>query len=219
MKRIILICFSIISVSCLAQENTNEELWSGLGTKMAFSKKFRVDLEHQVRFQNDFQEYNYSFTELGLNYKPIKRIRINGNYRHMFYERGLRHRYAIEGHYTIKPKNSKFYFHIRERFQSFVWNDDNSSTSNIRNLFTIGYKANNLVKIYTTQEWFYRLDNFNSFRTYRGSIGINWNFTKRLMLMTYYSYQKSINTTSNIVNHIIGLRGFYKIDLSKKKTE
>ena len=219
MKRIIFICFSIISISCFGQEEKNEELWSGIGTKLSFSKKVRLDLEHQVRFRNDFQEYNYTFTELGLNYKPTKKIRLNGNYRHMFYERGLRHRYAIEGHYTMKPKSSKFYFHIRERFQSFVWQDDNSSVSNIRNLFTIGYKVNSLAKIYTTQEWFYRLDNFNDFKTYRGTLGVTWNFTEKLMLMTYYSYQKSINSESNQENHIIGIRGFYKVDFSKKETK
>ena len=75
MKRIILICFSIISFSCLGQESQNEELWSGLGAKIKLIKKIRLDLEHQVRFQNYFQEYNYTFTEIGLNYKPTKKIR------------------------------------------------------------------------------------------------------------------------------------------------
>ena len=215
MKRVILIFLALAPIICIGQEN-NEDLWSGLGTKMSFSKKIRIDLEHQVRFQNDFKEYNYTFTEIGFNYKPIKNFRANGNYRHMYYERGLRHRYALEAHYTLKPQSSKFYFHIRERFQSFVWNDNNSSTSNIRNLFTLGYKLNALAKVYTTQEWFYRLDKVNGFRTYRGTLGVTWNFSKKLMLMTYYSYQKTINTSTNKINQIIGLRGFYKIDLSKK---
>lgn len=207
----------MISISCIAQIEKNEELWSGLGTKMSFNKKLRLDLEHQVRFHNNFKEYNYTFTELGLNYKPIKEVRINGNYRYMLYERGLRHRYAIEGHYTFKPKNSNLYFHIRERFQTFVWNDDNSSTSNIRNLFTIGFKVNSLIKIYTTQEWFYRLDKINDFKTYRGTGGITWNFSKKIMLMTYYSFQKNINSSANKKIHIVGLRGFYKINFSNNK--
>jgi hypothetical protein len=215
MKRVLLIYFCLITLISVAQEKKIEELWSGIATKMKMSKKVRLDLEHQVRFNNDFQEYNYNFTELGLNYKPTKEIRIAGNYRFMFYERGLRHRYVLEGHYNFSPKNTKFYFHIRERFQTFVWNDDNSSISNVRNLFTIGYKANKLAKIYTTQEWFYRLDSYNKFKTYRGTLGVNWNLTKKVMLMTYYSYQTSINSDLKLVAHIIGLRAFYKIDFTK----
>ncbi len=217
MKRIFLIYFSFISLFCSGQDIANEILWSGLGTKLKFSEKVRLDVEHQVRFQKNFLEYDYTFTELGLNYKPTKRIRLAGNYRFMSYERGLRHRYALEGHYTLKPNKSNFYFHIRERLQTFVWNDDNSSSTNIRNLFTIGYKINSLIKIYTTQEWFFRLDNINEFRTFRGTGGITWNFSKKLMLMTYYSFQKSINSNSNSKLHIIGLRGFYKLNFSKNK--
>lgn len=216
MKKIILVTclFSFIFIN---GQNKSELLWTGLGTKIKLNKKIRIDLEHQVRFNNNYKDYDYTFTEFGLNYKPVKGIRLNGNYRHMFYERGLRHRYALEAHYTLKPNNSDFYFHIRERFQSFVWHDDNSSTSNIRNLLTIGYKINSLAKIYTTQEWFFRLDNFNKFMTYRGTIGITWNFLEKLMLMSYYSYQKNINTITPNSSHIIGIRGFYKIDWSKKK--
>ena len=182
---------------------------------MKFSEKIRLDLEHQVRFNQNFKSYNYTFTELGLNYKPIKKIRIAGNYRHMFFERGLRHRYVLEGHFTLKPKSSNFYFHIRERFQSFVWHDDNSSSSNIRNLFTIGYKINKIVKTYTSQEWFYRLDKLNKFMAYRGTAGLTWNFLEKITLMTYYSYQKSLNSETTKQTHIVGLRGFYKLDFSK----
>lgn len=217
MKIIVLICFSFISILCAGQQENNEVLWSGLGTKIKLTKKIRLDLEHQVRFRNNFKVYNYTFTEVGLNYKPTKTIRLAGNYRHMFYERGLRHRYVLEGHYTLKPKNSNFYFHIRERFQTYVWNDDNSSPSNIRNLLTVGYKINMLAKIYTTQEWFYRLDNFNKFITYRSTAGITWNFSDKMTLMTYYSFQKNINSTTSKKTHIIGIRGFYKLDFSKKE--
>ena len=208
--------FLLTSVICFGQTETNEVLWTGLGTKIKFNKKIRLDLEQQVRFQNEFKNYAYTFTEFGLNYKPTTKIRLAGNYRYMTYERGIRHRYALEAHYTFKPKNSYFYFHIRERFQAFIWQDNNSSTSNIRNLITVGYKAAKLVRIYTTQEWFYRLDNINTLTSYRGTAGINWNISTAITLMTYYSYQKSINSTFKKNTHIIGLRGFYKINLSKK---
>lgn len=217
MKRFFTLSLLFISFSCAGQKSANEILWSGLGTKLKLNKKIRLDLEHQVRFQKKILDYDYTFTEIGLNYKPTKKIRLAGNYRFMSYERGLRHRYALEGHYTLNPKSSNFYFHIRERFQTFVWNDDNSSTSNIRNLFTIGFKVNSLIKIYTTQEWFYRLDKINAFKTYRGTGGITWNFSKKIMLMTYYSYQKDINSSTNKKSHIIGVRGFYKLNLSKNK--
>jgi len=184
---------------------------------MKLNKKWRADIEHQVRFNDKFKSYDYTFTELGLSFSPIKRFRFNANYRNMHYDRGLRHRYALEAHVNFQPEGSKFYFHIRERFQSFVWNDDNSSVSNIRNLGTIGYKVKKWAKVYTTQEWFFRLDNFNQIKTYRGTLGINWNFTDKLMLMTYYSFQRTLNSEAVRKIHIIGLRGFYKLDFSKKQ--
>lgn len=217
MKKIALIFLFIISISCFGQDQTNEFLWSGIGTKMKFTNKFRLDMEHQARFNEDFKKFDYTFTELGLNYKPNKKIRLNGNYRLMHYDRGIRHRYAIEGHYTYSPSASNFYFHIRERLQTFVWNDDNSSTTNIRNLFTLGYKMNKIAKIYTTQEWFYRLDKINEFRTYRGTAGVTWSISEQISLMTYYSLQKAINSNTSLTSHIIGIRGFYKINFVKKE--
>jgi hypothetical protein len=216
MKKISFLSLLIISISCFAQDQTNEFLWSGLGTKMKFSNKIRLDLEHQVRFNDNFNRYDYTFTELGLNYKPSKKIRINGNYRLMHYERGVRHRYALEGHYTFSLPNSNFYFHIRERLQTFVWNDDNTSSTNIRNLFTLGYKMKKIAKIYTTQEWFYRLDKINEFKTYRGTIGVTWSISEKISLMTYYSLQKAIKTNTKLTSHIVGIRGFYKINFVKK---
>ena len=219
MKIILLICFSFTRILCAGQQENNEILWSGVGTKIKFNKKIRLDVEHQIRLHDEFKNYDYTFTEFGLNYKPIKKIRLAGNYRSMHYERGLRHRYALEGHYTFQHKSSNFYFHIRERFQTFVWNDDNTSSTNIRNLFTLGYKINKIANIYTTQEWFCRLDNINDFKTYRSTGGITWSISNKISLMTYYSFQKAINSSTKKNTHIIGLRVFYKVDLSKKENK
>lgn len=187
-------------------------IWAGIGLKYNVAKKLRLDVEHQYRTHHDFKNLRNTFTELAINYKWNRGLSVNGNYRLMFWENGMRHRYALQIE-AKKEYESGYSFQFRQRWQKFQWQNTGEPKTDFRSMLSLGKKIADKVKLFVSNEVFFRLNGINQWRAYRFTTGTNLKLNARINALLYYNYQTPINVKSGVSYHMMAVRLFYKLNI------
>ena len=146
---------------------TNDiEFWSGANVKYDLSKKFRIDLEEQLRLDNNITQFKTVFTQLGVRYRLHRYIRIGTAYRFIIRSNEIRHR--ISGDIIFRYRKKKFPLRVNYRIRLQKTFQNNTSRNYLRNKLRVGYNATRLVDPYIAGELYYRIYNMpNEFQKYR----------------------------------------------------
>ena len=70
--KLLLILFALLPVLSFAQDE-DLEFWGSMKFSKKLTKKFRFELEEQIRWADSLRLYKKNFTDLGLKYKLHKR--------------------------------------------------------------------------------------------------------------------------------------------------
>ena len=70
--KLLLILFALLPVLSFAQDE-DLEFWGSIKFSKKLTKKFRFELEEQIRWADSLRLYKKNFTDLGFKYKLHKR--------------------------------------------------------------------------------------------------------------------------------------------------
>ncbi|MBK7030138.1 MAG: DUF2490 domain-containing protein [Bacteroidales bacterium] len=128
----ILLVLILASINGNAQVN-DAGLWVSGTAQKNLSETFAVQLSQEVRIMENVTEASTVFTDLGVDYRISKPLKLSIHYRHTFdrrlddsYDRKSRFYTDLSGRIKLKP----LVFQIRERIQSeFVPNNSRVNTT------------------------------------------------------------------------------------------
>jgi hypothetical protein len=197
----------------------DSQLWTGAMVKYNISKKFRLDFEQQLRFNNYISQYDYTFSELSLRYKVFKYLDIKALYRYSFIPQGEtgsldydKSRISFDAATGTEIFNTGINIGYRIRYQYSRENSTGLTSNYIRNRVAIDYNLSKLVDPYADWEPYFKLDGKNKWRQHRYTLGLSWKINKKLNVDTYYRYQNEINVKKPETDFIIGLGVVYSIN-------
>lgn len=219
LRRILLIIILTgLTTSIIAQKSTDTELWTGGELKLRLTKKLKVDVDEQFRFNDTISSFKAALTEIGLKYKLDKGFSLKGNFR--FARRSNksnRNRFSLDVNYDWDKKEFPLSIEYRLRFQNTSDASLGKNFTYVRNRIGLDYNLSKLVDPFLFYELYFRLNGKNEFRVTRFTFGLDWKMTEQLDLTTYYRIDSDINVKKPKKQNIIGVMLSYDLDLRKKE--
>ncbi len=210
-NRIIFILCWLTGTALFAQDIIDTELWTGATFELQLNKKFRAEIEQQVRFDDTLSSYKGTFTEPGLRYKLNKHISFKVKYRYTIRpDDDNRSRISVSGYYSWSKKKFPLSFQYRLKFQDTKEQNTEKKFTFLRNKFTLEYNLSKKADPFLAFEHFYRFNQKNEPRAWRFTAGFDWKLTKSLELSTYNKYEEEGNVKKPKANHIIGIMFTYE---------
>lgn len=182
------------------------------------TKAISVSLAGELRLDKNLSRAGTCFSEIGLNYRFSKKLRLSANYRYMAKSRNdgsysNRHRYYFDLSYREKISSLTMLF--RTRFQSQYADVFSSPEGKIpeyysRNKLTVKYDVSKKITPYISAETFTPLCNINgiSIDDVRYAAGAEYSFNRIHTIDLFYMLQQEYSVKDPETDHIIGI-GYY----------
>jgi len=214
LKFIISGCLLFVFTNLKIQAQVNDAgLWTGINLEKKISKRFSVTLSEELRMNENISEAGSFLTDVGLNYKVNKYIRISGSYR-FTNKRQLddsyseRHRYYFD--LNLRTKYSFFTFNLRSRYQS-QYKDINSSAGGkipdhyLRNKLSIKYELNKKIDFFISNEFYTPLRTYDKllYDNIRYNFGVEYTFNKMHSIDLSYLIQREYNVKNPETDYVI----------------
>ena len=204
-----LILLTILPFLSFAQDE-DLEFWGSMKFSKKLTKKFRFELEEQIRWADSLRLYKKNFTDLGLKFKPHKRHSLALHLRlvdEVDEDKYMRYHIDANSHFT--SSNFPVVFQQRLRFQK-SWNPEGVFDKKFFRLkWGFAFK-NKVVSPYLAHEYFWRLMEENSLSKQRSSLGISWSMGDDLKMKLFLRNQKDLNEEDSDKLGVIGYGLHYK---------
>lgn len=220
--------FTIPSSKIIAQIYSDAGMWNTFSLEKELSNKFSISADEEFRLKENFTMLNLFYTNLGLNYKPIKGVKLALTYRliekwkYEYQYFSFRNRLMFDLSYKYK-----FYgwsISYRSRIQSEVRDINTSDIGKIpewywRNKIDIKRQIRQYIP-YIGTEFRYQLSDPRSPTTnfawhrVRMYAGIDYEINKRNTFGLYYLIQREFDVVEPEYLYIVGLQ--YSITLPSK---
>ena len=204
-----LILLTILPFLSFAQDE-DLEFWGSMKFSKKLTKKFRFELEEQIRWADSLRLYKKNFTDLGLKFKPHKRHSLALHLRlvdEVDEDKYMRYHIDANSHFT--SSNFPIVFQQRLRFQK-SWNPEGVFDKKFFRLkWGFAFK-NKVVSPYLAHEYFWRLMEENSLSKQRSTIGISWSMGDDLKMKLFLRNQKDLNEEDPDKLGVIGYGLHYK---------
>ena len=204
-----LILLTILPFLSFAQDE-DLEFWGSMKFSKKLTKKFRFELEEQIRWADSLRLYKKNFTDLGLKFKPHKRHSLALHLRlvdEVDEDKYMRYHIDANSHFT--SSNFPIVFQQRLRFQK-SWNPEGVFDKKFFRLkWGFAFK-NKVVSPYLAHEYFWRLMEENSLSKQRSSLGISWSMGDDLKMKLFLRNQKDLNEEDPDKLGVIGYGLHYK---------
>ncbi|MBN2613645.1 MAG: DUF2490 domain-containing protein [Bacteroidales bacterium] len=195
-------------------QKKDKELWSGATFKLDINKDLRVDVEEQVRFNNNISRMNVLISEAGVLYDLNKHFSVKGSFRYSYDpESHNKYRYTADMIYEWSKKGFPLDFKYRLRFQQTFEEHTRESESYFRNKVSVDYNMTKFVDPYISFEPYFKLNGFNEITNYRFAIGLDWDVYKDLSLETFYMFENEFGEPKPKLSSIIGLGLSYRLEI------
>jgi len=192
------------------------ELWTSVELEKKVSKKVRISLEEELRFNDNISRFNKFYSNLGLSYRINKFVRVGCNYRfeqkkqpENYYS--TRHRLSAE--LILRYKVNRFRISCRNRYQQ-KYADINSSDDGLiprsytRSRIQVEYNIRkNPLTPYISYEFYYKVNNVedNEIDTNRYTAGLEYPLNKRNDLDIFFRIAEQVNVNKPVTSSIIGV--------------
>lgn len=202
----------------LYSQTTGNSGWISIATKKKLTKK--IALKAELGFRESTINDKSRYFDVALKYKLNKLFKLSGAYRHGIDKENFEyfnnaHRFNID----LSSKHSivkKLKFNYRLRLQKKYTNPFTSSkgylpNNNIRNRFLFKYKQSKKLYFVFGTELFAK-QNYKTnlyFNKSRGILGLEQRLNKKQNLGLSYIYQKELQVTSPINQHILSIEYSY----------
>ena len=190
------------------------ELWTGGVYALNINKKWKVELEQQFRFNDTISKFKSTFSEISARYRLNKHFKLKGSYRYSIRnEERNRKRITLHLYYSWSKKK----FPLAIQLRSGLQNDDevwtNQQITYARNRIKLEFVDFKNFTPYLGYESFYRFNYRNEFRVNRYTIGLKWEFNKKLEGNFFYRIDDEINVKFPQRQNIIGIMMVYSMKL------
>jgi long-subunit fatty acid transport protein len=214
MKKITLYLSLLCFLSVKSQ--TDFGLWSNIAVEKEISKKMEIQLEEELRFNQNVGRLNSLLTEAGFKYKINKYYSLGASYRFTYYtENRFGNRFTLSN--QVKYKIEDFTLNYRLNLQTDFSTKDPVEYK-IRNKFGVDYKINKRWEIGVSGELFYSFYyNRNRFDRYRLAYGVDYSFKKRHKLSASLMFQQEFNVANPESDVILAFKYKYSLKNKKKK--
>ena len=204
-----LILLTILPFLSFAQDE-DLEFWGSMKFSKKLTKKFRFELEEQIRWADSLRLYKKNFTDLGLKFKPHKRHSLALHLRlvdEVDEDKYMRYHIDANSHFT--SSNFPVVFQQRLRFQK-SWNPEGVFDKKFFRLKWGFALKNKVVAPYIAHEYYWRLMEENSLSKQRSTIGISWSMGEALKMKLFLRNQKDLNEEDPDKLGVIGYGMHYK---------
>lgn len=207
--KLLLILFALLPVLSFAQDE-DLELWGSIKFSKKLTKKFRFELEEQIRWADSLSQYKKNFTDLGFKYKLHKRHSLTLHLRLVDeVDEDKYMRYHIDANSDFTRSNFPLVFQQRLRFQK-SWDADGVLDKKFFRLKWGCALKNKAVSPYIAHEYYWRLMEENFLSKQRSTIGISWSMGNDLKMKLFLRNQKDLNEENPDKLGIIGYGMHYK---------
>lgn len=229
MKYSLLAILCVFSLTIKAQvDEVDSELWLSSTYKLELNKKWRFEIEDQLRLEEHIGTFGSNVIETGVRYTILRDLDIKGQYRYTIVDQGLasdfieksafnESRFSLDLSYELDKKNFPLSLYYRARFQDGKARYTGEKKTMLRNRLGLELELGKNISPFVEYENFFRLNDKNEFRENRYTAGIEWRINKEMDLSTFYRIDQQMNTRSNKQQNIVGIAFSYTQKLKKKR--
>jgi hypothetical protein len=230
---IFLLCLVFLLFPQHSFSQTDEEdasgLWTTFSVEKPLSKKVSLNFDEELRLRDFCTDLNLVYTNLGVSYKPVKRLKIDLTYRwtekYVDYEKAdgwfsTRHRLMFNVSYKYKINNIILAY--RTMIQSEFKNYNSSSKGKVpewfwRNKFEVKYEIKKFTPYIGTEVRYQIKDPRNpyadmGFHRIRMFAGCDYKINKRNSVGAYFLAQREFGVVHPEGQYVLGLQ--YEIVLN-----
>ena len=215
------IAFVSFFSSSLAQQSKDAGMWATFSLQHPLSKKINLVLDEELRLKENYQRINLFYTNIGIDYKFNKSIKISPTYRSIQKQRldgsfSYRHRLMLD--VTLKKKIQKFTLSERVRYQIEVQDLYTSKKGKLAEQFLrfktdLKYSLNDRITPYISCELRYQIRSprgdgpvyNNGFHRIRNVLGFECQLNKKNSVNLYYLIQSEFNISTPESIYILGI--------------
>jgi len=214
--------FALMSFAVQGQQ-TDFGVWTSISLDKKLNNKFSINLAEELRFFQNAQRYDLSYTNLGISYKINKAVKFSLFYRNLQKHRdnnSISWRHRLYADLQIKQKFYPLTFVYRSRFQSQVRDyyssdDGNIPERNWRHKFDLRYELLRGVTPYIAAEFRYQLKNMrnrsanNTINRGRYIIGCQYAYSRAKTFDLFFMHQGEMNVSNPQKSYNIGVEYNY----------
>lgn len=211
----------LLIISCTAQQSKDAGMWATFSIQHPFTKKINLVVDQEFRLKENYQRINLFYTNLGIDYKFNKSLKISPTYRAIQKKRldgSFSHRHRLMLDISIKKKINKVTLSERFRYQIEVQDLYTSRKGKLAEQFLrfrtdLKYTFNDRVTPYISCELRYQLRSprgdgptyDNGFHRIRNVAGFEYQLNKRNSVNIYYLLQSEFNISTPESIYILGI--------------
>ncbi len=204
---LLLVIFPFIS----SAQSDDLQLWSSVKFSKKVNAKIRMELQEQIRWEDNMSQYKKSFTDLGFRYKVLKSHSLGMNIRIVNeFNEDKYMRMNLDGNSEYSLKTMPITIKQRVRFQQSWDSIGERDKSLFRTKWTLALKGK-LISPYISHELYWKLATQNEHSKKRYTLGINWNMLNRLKMKLFFRSQQEFNKKNPEQIQVIGFGANYKI--------
>jgi hypothetical protein len=220
-KIVFLFLFLIYVLPSYGQVSNDAGMWNTFTIQHAFTKKLNLVIDQEFRLKENYQRINLFYTNIGVDYKFNKFIKISPTYRTIQKKRlegtySFRHRLMLD--VTLKKKLKKFTISERFRYQAEVQDFNTSKKGKLAEQFLrfktdLKYGITNKITPYISCELRYQIHAprgdgplyDNGFHRVRNVLGVEYELNKKNSVNVYYLYQTEYFISTPETIFILGI--------------
>lgn len=221
-KVILFFCSLVLLIlPSYSQQSNDAGMWATLSLQHALTKKITIVVDQEFRLKENYQRINLFYTNIGIDYKFNKYLKISPTYRAIQKKRlegtySYRHRLMLD--VTAKKKFNKFALSERVRYQAEVQDFNTSKKGKLIEQFLrfktdLKYSATEKITPYISCEFRYQIHAprgdgpvyDNAFHRVRNVLGVEYELNKKNSVNLYYLYQTEFDISTPESIYILGL--------------
>ncbi len=204
-----------------AQRSNDAGMWNTLTIQHSFTKKVNLVIDQEFRLRENYQRINLFYTNIGIDYKYSKFLKISPTYRAIQKKRldgTYSHRHRLMLDVTLKKKLKKVTLSERIRYQAEVQDFYTSRKGKLVEQFLrfktdVKYAATDKITPYYSIEFRYQIHAprgdgplyDNGFRRVRNVLGMEYEINKKNSVNVYYLYQTEFTISTPETIFILGI--------------
>ncbi|MCD6018168.1 MAG: hypothetical protein K0S53_1289 [Bacteroidetes bacterium] len=221
-KFIVFLCpLFLITLFCNAQRSKDAGMWATFTIQHPLTKKINLVIDQEFRLKENYQRINLFYTNVGVDYKFNKSIKISPTYRTIQKKRldgsySYRHRLMLD--VTLKKKLNKITLSERIRYQIEVQDLYTSRKGKLEEQFLrfktdVKYSLSDRITPYFSCELRYQIRSprgdgpayNNGFHRIRNVFGFEYQLNKKNSVNLYYLVQSEFNISTPESIYILGI--------------
>ncbi len=221
-KKIFLFCiFCFLATAINAQNNRDAGLWATFSVQKKISKRINFVIDQEFRLRENFQRINLFYTNIGIDYKATKWLKISPTYRSIqkkSFEGNYSYRHRLMLDFTAKKKMQRITLSERVRYQIEVQDFYTSKKGKLAEQFLrlksdVKYNLSEKVTPYISCELRYQIRSprgdgplyDKGFHRIRNVAGLEYTINKRNALNLYYLIQSEFDISGRESIYIVGI--------------